>query len=409
MIRWITEFLGTASWNDVKESSDIHILDVRDLVDKEGNPQMAIKSKIQEALEYLQQGKRVVVCCDYGISRSNAIAAGILSKYKNISFHEAIKKVITVTGESQMKLEVISAVAKALENEIQKFKSKHSILLTGGKGFIGSNLLLSLTKYDFVAPSRSEVDLTYDLVKLDLLVKEKGIDTILHLANPRVYGTNESIGPTLTMLKNVLDVCIKNDLWLIYLSSWEVYSGYKTAELKADESLAQYPGSTYGQTKFLCETLIRHFHNRYGLRYTILRSSPVYGINSDRPKFIWNFLEKAMRNDEIITHKYLNGFPKLDLIHVDDICRAIICTIEKDAYGEFNIGTGVGTSTKEIAHYIIEITGSKSKVSHLQIESYTYNIVMDYTRASNVLGWHPKIELQQGLKDLIKLVQERRK
>jgi UDP-glucuronate decarboxylase len=119
-------------------------------------------------------------------------------------------------------------------------------------------------------------------------------------------------------------------------------------------------------------------------------------------------LEKAVQNKDIVAHKYLNGFPKLDLLYVDDLCRAVVCAIEHGAQGAFNIGTGVATSTTEVAQWIIKIVGSQSKARHLQIEGYTTNIVMDYSRASAILGWCPTIEVHRGLEALIKAAQLRR-
>lgn len=405
MIHWITEHLGTSSWEQAERSLDANLLDVRDLVDKSGNTPAAVKAKIDEALNWLQRGEKVVVCCDYGISRSNAVAAGILATHEKISLDEAVRRVMAATGETAIKIEVLSAVRKAIaENERDKSVSSDArrLLVTGATGFIGRSLMGDLRqRFDVVAPGRQEVDLERDAVSLDLLVRETGVRTLLHLANPRVYTTNESMGAALIMLKNVLDVCVENKLWLIYLSSWEVYSGYKAQELRADETLTPRPGGTYGQTKLLSETLIRHCHQQFGLRYTILRSSPVYGAGSDRPRFIWNFLQKALQGKEIVTHKYLNGFPTLDLLHVDDLCRAILMVLEHSAQGEFNVGSGKVTSTAEVAQMMVARLGSRSTIRQLEIDDYTSNIVMDHGRITAALRWHPIIDVNQGLETIL--------
>jgi predicted protein tyrosine phosphatase len=78
---WITTQLGTASYYDLGAdilSPDIVIVDVRELVDKEGNPDDLILDKISLVTNAIGQGWRVLVCCDKGISRSNAIALGAL-------------------------------------------------------------------------------------------------------------------------------------------------------------------------------------------------------------------------------------------------------------------------------------------------------------------------------------------
>ena len=405
MIHWITERLGTAAWSPAHLPPDISHIDVRDLLDKAGNAASEVRSKIDQALDCLRRGERVVVCCDYGMSRSNAIAAGILAMHDAIGLEEAIRRVLLATGEKAIKIEVLSAVRRAVgegEASHRSETAKGRLLVTGASGFIGSAVIRDLMrKYDVLTPTHQEIDLKSDTVLLDILVKEKGIGTILHLANPKVYTTNESLGAALVMLKNVLDVCVENSLFFLYLSGWEIYSGYHAKELRADEALSPRPGGTYGEAKFLSEKLIEQYCTQYGLTYTLLRSSPVYGPGSDRPRFIWNFLHKAVRNEVLVAHRYINGFPTLDLLHVDDLRKAICSALEHRPGGAINLGTGVATSTTDVARLIVELVGSKSKIQHLEVEGYASNIVMDIRRAGALLGWHPAVELTQGLGALV--------
>lgn len=406
MIRWITDYLGTAAWENRGDITGLHLIDVRELVDKSGNTPMAISAKIDGALEHLKRGEKVVVCCDYGMSRSNAIAAGILASHLGIGMREATRRVVAATGGMGMRIEVLSAVRKALGEEkavgggIHHGRSR--LLVTGGGGFIGSSVVgLLRAGHNVLAPGRNEIDLARDVVALDLMVQDNGIDTILHLAQPGAYATNESFAASLLMLKNVLDVCAENRVLLVFLSNWEVYSGYDAGEVRADESLAPRPGGTYGQAKLLSEVLIDDYCNQRGVSRTILRSSPVYGMNGRRPRFIWNFLEKALRNEEIVTHRYLNGLPALDLLYVDDLSAAIVAAVERREEGAFNVGTGVGTSTRRVAEMIVGQVGSSSKIRQIEIDRSVGNIVMDARRAATVLGWHPSTNLEQGLSALV--------
>lgn len=408
MIHWITENLGTGAWEKVEKNPDLCFVDVRDLVDKSGNLPLVIKSKIDEALAHIQKGKKVVICCDYGMSRSNAIAAGVLAISQDLSLEEAVRKVVEATGETSIKIEVLSVVRNSInvatttDKTVSTESSRRRILVTGASGFIGSLLIQELqTFFEVLAPSSQNIDLIRDTVSFDLLVKEQSIGTIVHLANPRIYTTNESMGISLTILKNVLDICRENQLSLVYLSSWEIYSGYKTKEFIADEYTAPRPGGTYGQTKFLCETLIEHYRKHYGLFCTILRSSPVYGLGSDKPKFIWNFLHKALNHQKIVTHRYLNGFPILDLLYVDDLCTAILAAIERQVEGSINLGSGTATSTTQIAEYIVDFLGAKSPIEHIEIAGYSSNIIMDISYANSVLNWYPKVNLIEGLKTIV--------
>ena len=85
--------LGSAAANEVSDRKDFNIIDVRDLVDKAGNSPEAVRKRIIYGARCLKEGKKIVVCCDYGISRSNAIAAGIIASYEGISFDAAVRLV----------------------------------------------------------------------------------------------------------------------------------------------------------------------------------------------------------------------------------------------------------------------------------------------------------------------------
>lgn len=403
MIRWITPVLGTAPAGSADIVAGVSILDVRDLVDKHGNNTDAVRGKIEQGVALLENGKKVVVCCDYGISRSNSIAAGILSRYAALSFDDAVREVRRATGEEEIKLEPLNAVRAALrQGEPEADRNGRRVLITGGSGFIGSALLESLQSATFVkAPSRAEVDLSSGAVALDLVVKEHGINTLLHLANPRVYTSAKATGDAVTMLRNALDVCRENRLRLIYLSGWEVYSGYRSFDLLANESLPILPKGPYGEAKMLCEALICHYRQVHGVNAVIVRSSPVYGLGSDRPKFIYNFLNKARIGALIQTHEYINGSPRLDLLHIDDLVGAMSGILNSEVSGDFNLGTGELTSTFEIASRIVEKTGSASTILMQKIEDHAPNIRMDYTRAREALGWTPTRSVHTGLDEII--------
>jgi UDP-glucuronate decarboxylase len=409
MIRWITDRLGTAAWDTVAETAGITRLDVRDLVDRGGNAVAVVRGKLEAALNCLRRGERVVICCDYGRSRSNAVAAGVLAAHEGVALAQAIRRVVAATGETAMRIEVLSAVRAALPGECPVRPAgpgERRVLITGGSGFIGSALVADLGgRCRVLAPGHQEIDLLHGSVPLDLLVREQGVDTLVHLANPRVYSTNESLGASLVMLKNVLDVCSENGIFLVYLSSWELYSGYRAREIVADEALAPRPGGTYGQTKLLCESLLEEFRLSRGLSCTILRSSPVYGPGGERPKFIWNFLHKALCGADIVAHKYLNGYPTLDLLHVDDLRAAVRAAVERRVSGTFQVGTGVGTSTTEIARHLVSWLGSRSRLRHHEMNRYTANVLMDASRARAVLGWEPTVGVLDGLRRMLQVDQ----
>ena len=256
------------------------------------------------------------------------------------------------------------------------------------------------SEFKLISPTRDQVDISTGSTKLDLLAGEESVDCIIHLANPRVYTSNVAMGQTLTMLRNVIDVCLAKDISLIYPSGWEIYSGY-AGTIHADESTPALPRGPYGETKYLSELLIDHSRRIHGLRCSVLRSSPVYGLTSDKPKFIFNFFKKAIQEQKIVTHHYINGNPKLDLLHIDDLVLAIVGTLRSRFIGNLNIGTGRLSSTLKIAEMIRDELGSSSLIEQIEINANVASISMDYRRATFELDWKPTIFLEKGLKSLL--------
>lgn len=338
------------------------------------------------------------------MSRSNAIAVGIITNLEKIPFNQALRQVQEATGEAEIKLDPLNAVRQALGVNIKKEKCSQyrNILITGGRGFIGTALQGALINSEFrlISPTREQIDIFAGSTKLDLLASEENIDCIVHLANPRVYTSNVAMGQTLTMLRNVIDVCLAKDIPLIYPSSWEIYSGY-AGTIHADESTPALPRGPYGETKYLAEILIDHCRRTRGLRCAILRSSPVYGSMSDKPKFIFNFFKKASQGQKIVTHHYINGNPKLDLLHIDDLISSIVATLKSRFIGNLNIGTGQLSSTLKIAEMIRDELGSSSMIQQIEVNTEVASIAMNYGRANHVLDWEPVIFFEQGLKSLL--------
>lgn len=405
-IRWITPLLGTGPAMAVREiAGDIHIVDVRDLVDKSGNRADAVAEKIQQGHDLLTSGKKTVVCCDYGISRSNAIAAGILARAEGISLEAAVRRVQDATGEQEIKAEPLRAVRLALGGETATRRGSEwsKVLLTGGSGFLGKYVATALADHvDLLAPSRAELDVAQGTTYLDIMAMESGSDVIVHLANPRVYTSNVALGETLTMLRNVIDVCLTQEIPLVYMSGWEVYSGYP-GDLRANESLPALPRGPYAEAKFLSEILIEHCRVHHGLQCAVIRSSPVYGVGSDRPKFIYNFIDKARRGEAILTHAYRNGDPALDLLHASDLARLIASVVQTGFIGTLNVGSGTTHTTHAIAEQIVKLLGSQSEIQRTQIDADTARIAMDYSCAKKKLNWEPSIRFEEGLSDLLGL------
>lgn len=403
MIRWLTDYLGTASYEEgypYCQSQGMACMDVRDLVDKRGNTKEAITKKLDEGIRQLQAGKKVIVCCDYGMSRSNSLAVGIISKFEQRDFNNVVEDIIGIVGQGDIKVEVLKMVRESLKQDCDQPSRGSVILVTGASGFLGRRLIFELDKagYQAVTTPRAEYNLEEDSIRLELLVNKTNPSHIVHLANPRIYTHNAAMGKTIAMLKNVLDVCSTTGTKLVYPSGWEVYSGYAADKLVASETLPLYAKGTYGETKLLCERLIQNYCASYDLSHTVVRFPPLYGSDSEKPKFIYNFIDKAIRNDPVTTHVFKNGPPHLDLLHVGDAVVALREIIRHDLSGEYNVGTGRGLSTRYVAELIIEAAKSKSAIMHNYFEAYAPNIVMDAAKLTRQTGWKAITRFEDWLK-----------
>jgi nucleoside-diphosphate-sugar epimerase len=259
-------------------------------------------------------------------------------------------------------------------------------------------------EYKLFTPTRREIDLVKDRVLLYLFTKQKNINCIIHLAHPRITTTTTSLAEATIMMHNILEVCRILDLSLIYSSSLVVFSGYLNNHvIKAD--FKPKPRGVYSESKFLCEQLIEAYNNTYGLKSAILRLSYIYGPCMDKSKVIVKFILNAQQNKPIKVHKYLNGFQTFDFLFIDDVADAFLCTTrimeaQNISSIKLNIGTGIGTSTYELAKIIKDICYSSSEIEVISINDYCAHLVPDVTEANNKLLWKAKIPLNKGIKEL---------
>lgn len=304
-----------------------------------------------------------------------------------------------------------------------------TILITGGAGFIGVNLLRQLVYnnkiiimdnfndfYDGKKRRLLNIVKTYELqtkvrtVSLDIckyknfdFIKEP-IDIIIHLAayanvrysaeHPWDTMRNNYYG-TLNVLKYAAE---KNVDKLIFTSSSAVYGNSDKIPISEDCRLK--PISPYGICKCLEEGLLQKLHNKMFTNHiTILRFSTVYGTYGRNDMVINKFLSKVLINKGI--NVYGDGSQVRDYVYIDDVISAIVETIDNPkSNGQIiNIGSGRGTQIKELLLYISEISNKTPIVGYLaknkvDVLDTTFNI----KKAKEILNYEPKINLLLGLK-----------
>lgn len=302
-----------------------------------------------------------------------------------------------------------------------------NILVTGGAGFIGSNLVDRLVKerhkvvvIDNLSTGKKEninskakfyhMDIC-DKAIIDIFKNEK-IDVVYHNAaqisversihEPAFDGSVNILGTI-----NVLEACKEaNVKKIIYSSTAAVYGEPKY--LGIDENHPINPISFYGISKYTPELYIKTYSKLYGLDYTILRYSNAYGIRQD-PKgeggVVAIFLDKLFKGESPII--FGDGTATRDFIYIDDIVEANIKALYKGSKEVFNIGTGKATSIKELFYIMKEIMNSDVEVEYS--EERNGDIKHSYfciNKVKDKLGWIPKYALEEGLYKTIRYYQK---
>lgn len=417
MIRWITSSLGTAPWTGTDDVSGYRRLDVRLLADSAGNSPAVVAGLLREGLSLLRSGVPLVVACHFGMSRSNAVAAGLLALSEDGPFLPALARVAQVTGEQQIHPAVIAVVEDAVVSVRGEVATgiplaRDGILVTGGHGFIGTRLVTALrAEHRVVSPRRDELDVERQPLELNLLLRQERIGVIVHLAFPRKIASNSSMGEALVQLKNVLDAARVNGCRVIVPGGWVVYAGYHTAEMLADEMTPLRPKDTYGQTRVLCEALVNLARLKTVYPIHLIRMSPVYGPGSNRPALFSSCLEKIQRDEPVATHRFSNGEPRLDYLFVDDAVGALVALVKFEGRQseDFNVGGGRLISTREVAMCLRSLAGKEGEITSLPMDDWIGNIQMDSGKFSTATGWHPAISFEVGIQALFEWQSQKRR
>jgi len=285
------------------------------------------------------------------------------------------------------------------------------ILVTGATGFIGSNLMqhLKQKKYTVHGLSFHKTDkkniFSIPLSKPTALqshFQKNKYDIVIHLAasieeNSPLKLFNINCQYTL----NLLEVCrtykIKK---FIFTSSHAIYD--KTNYLPIDEEHNIRPSSNYAISKLISEEICKMFYNYYGLKIIILRLSSVYGKNQPIKYLIPKLIDQCLNQKKIVLHKYQNGFQLMDLIHVEDVCRALELSIKsKLKFGVFNIASGNPVTVKNLVDIISKITNTKI-INIKNIKALTNHFYYDVSKSKNQIGF--KIKNALSIKTLKPIV-----
>ena len=298
-----------------------------------------------------------------------------------------------------------------------------SVLVTGGNGAIGCNLvnkLLELKAKILVLDDYSQSKSRNLTSNKNLTVVRSNItnenvlkkvflhhyDYVFHLAarfanELSVKDPYEDLRVNVQgTLQVLLHAAKKNVGRFLYTSSSSIYGPQKTTSLK--ENTNPNPSTPYAASKLSAENYCHAIGELYGLRYTIVRLSNSFGPYDPSGRYrnvIPNFFKLALSGKNLIITG--NGNETRDFTYVDDCVKGIIlAATSKNGINEtFNLGTGKETQIKKLAKSIQQITHSKSKIIFKPMRKFDHikNRRMDISKAKKLLRYNPSIDMKTGL------------
>jgi UDP-glucose 4-epimerase len=297
-------------------------------------------------------------------------------------------------------------------------------LVTGGAGFIGSNIIRLLTEKGSAVVAYDNLSTGYlknltpfpqvdfvegDVTDLDKLKKAmRGCDTVFHLAAsignaksiafPREDSRINVLG-TLNVAEAVRENGVKA---VVYSSSAGLFG--EPQYLPVDEKHPCEPDSPYGVSKMAGEKHLLCLGRLYRFRAVSLRYFNVYGINQRYDAYgnvIPIFVTKILKGEELTI--FDDGEQTRDFVNVRDIAAANVAAAENiDASGTFNLGSGKAVTINYLVNTLQKLVSGKMAVKYgPDRPGDVRHSLADITRARQVLGYTPLQDIAEGLKDYL--------
>ena len=286
-----------------------------------------------------------------------------------------------------------------------------NILVTGGCGLIGSNLVPVLRKTGhkvIVVDLKEPADYVLDISKDSLDIIAEDIDVIYHLA-AQPFGKGSEIDPFLDLdynIKGTLNVCYlakqKKVNRIIYTSTMAVYGNNDFAS--EDSPLS--PLSNYAVSKLCGEFYIKKFANEVGFSYIILRLWNTYGpgqdITNEYKGVVSAFANQVLRSNHIKVTGSLDRYR--DIVYVVDAVKALTLSIDFVVSDIYNVSTGKKTTIRELIETIIKADGKQAQDFIVEdVGGHAgdqHGCVGDNTKLVS-RGWEPTVHLVEGITNFL--------
>ena len=296
-----------------------------------------------------------------------------------------------------------------------------TIAVTGGAGFLGSHLCDRLLRAghdvicidNFFSGSKRNIrHLTghpnFELIRHDIVnpiyVECDQIYNMACPASPVAYQYNpiKTIKTSTTGMINMLGMAKRCNARLLHTSTSEVY-GDPEVHPQTEDYWGHVnplgPRSCYDEGKRVAESLCQNYHDSNGVAVRLVRIFNTYGPRMDPAdgRVVSNFIMQALRGEPLTI--YGDGSQTRSFCYVSDLIEVIIRMMNQDeSIGPVNIGNPVESTMHDLASAVLEVTGSKSEITTRPLpQDDPKQRCPDITRAKQLLGWEPQVDLRTGL------------
>lgn len=296
------------------------------------------------------------------------------------------------------------------------------VLLTGASGFVGGHLVEQLLEqqHDVYAlqryvtgryvlgAERGQKTVFCDLrdhFAVRRVVREVQPEVVIHLAaiSPVAYSydhPNEVLDANINGTVHIAEACLREVAHFrqfLFASTSETYGN---GPVPKKEDTPQAPNSPYSVSKLAAEKYVLYLRDAHGFPTTVLRPFNTYGRKDNTHFMVERVVVQMLRGDVV---RLGDPTPVRDLLYVDDHVSAYLrCLGNKSAVGEvFNFATGRGITVQGVVELLKQITGFRGEIVWDTIPRRPLDIQVlygDSTKAREVLGWQPKVTLEQGLR-----------
>ncbi|GAB6073129.1 ADP-glyceromanno-heptose 6-epimerase [Venenivibrio stagnispumantis] len=307
----------------------------------------------------------------------------------------------------------------------------HNILITGGAGFIGSNLALKLQELypnskivildDFSSANFKNligfkgIVLSCDVSTDEIFFKLEDFkpDVIFHLASitdTTVKDQELMMRKNVDGFRNILDYAYDNESIVVYASSASVYGNVKE-QIPLKEDREKHPENIYAFSKYIMDNIAEDFSERTALKVVGVRYFNVYGPReAHKGKFasmIYQLYKQMKEGKNPRIFKW--GQQKRDFVYVKDAVDATIIAAKAPRSTVYNVGSGEATSFNDIIKYLNLALGTDLEPEYFDCpyDFYQEYTQADMTKIKEELGFIPKYNIQKGIKEYVDILEGR--